>query len=288
MDGADKIEVTCAPGASNCPPPNPQFMYVNPSQVQPYFQLAEQYTFGDRMFQTNQGPSFPAHQFIISGTSAPTATSNLFASENLGSGTTAGCIAPLGTTVLLVNPVGMESTSQYPCYEHATLTDLLDAKGVSWRYYAPTAGSIWTGPDAIQHICQPQTVNGQLVCTGAAWSNVIIPQTKGLDRHREPSTGRSKLDNSGRRGLRSCRYQRWVGALMGGVDRECNRPKFLLVEHGDHHYLGRLGRMVRSCFTTAGTGELRTVGVRICLRIPGTADRRIALCACGPYLSQPA
>jgi phospholipase C len=82
MDGADKITVVCNPDAVNCPPPNAQYMYVDPSDVQPYFQLGEQYTFGDRMFQTNQGPSFPAHQFIISGTSAPTATSDLFAAEN--------------------------------------------------------------------------------------------------------------------------------------------------------------------------------------------------------------
>src|SRR5215472_4015965 len=82
MDGADLVGVGCQAGAVGCPPPNPQFMYVNPSEVAPYFQLAQTYAFGDRMFQTNQGPSFPAHQFIISGTSAPTATSNLFASEN--------------------------------------------------------------------------------------------------------------------------------------------------------------------------------------------------------------
>jgi len=177
MDGADLI--SCAP-AANCPPnahPNPQFMYVNPSDVQPYFALAEQYSFADRMFQTNQGPSFPAHQFIISGTSAPTATSNLFAAENMSGGSTAGCIALTGTTVRLIDPSGNESSTQYPCFEHATLTDLLDAKSISWRYYAPSAGSIWTGPDAIQHICQPQTQNGQLACTGSAWSNVIIPQT---------------------------------------------------------------------------------------------------------------
>jgi phospholipase C len=82
MDGADKIPVYCAPNATGCPPPNPQFAYVDPSDVAPYFQLAERYSFGDRMFQTNQGPSFPAHQFIISGTSAPTTTSDLFAAEN--------------------------------------------------------------------------------------------------------------------------------------------------------------------------------------------------------------
>ncbi len=178
MDGADLI--SCSPPA-NCPPnahPNPQFMYVNPSDVQPYFALAEQYTFGDRMFQTNQGPSFPAHQFIISGTSAPTATSNLFAAENPSGG--AGCIALAGSTVPLIDSSGKESSSQYPCFEHPTLSDLLDAKGISWRYYTPSAGSIWTGPDAIQHICQAQTQNGQLVCTGGAWGNVIIPQTQVL------------------------------------------------------------------------------------------------------------
>src|SRR2546429_4664218 len=61
MDGADLVGLGCQAGAVGCPPPNPQFMYVNPSEVAPYFQLAETYTFGDRMFQTNQGPSFPAH-----------------------------------------------------------------------------------------------------------------------------------------------------------------------------------------------------------------------------------
>ncbi len=181
MDGADLIP--CSP-AANCPPnahPNPQFMYVNPADVQPYFALAEQYTFGDRMFQTNQGPSFPAHQFILSGTSAPTATSDLFASENMSGGSIAGCIATAGTTVKLITPLGVESSSQYPCFEHTTLTDLLNGKGVSWRYYAPSAGSIWTAPDAIEHMCQQQTINGILTCTGPDWvGNVIIPQSQVL------------------------------------------------------------------------------------------------------------
>ncbi len=177
MDGADLIP--CSP-AANCPPnahPNPQFMYVIPSDVQPYFAMAEQYTFGDRMFQTNEGPSFPAHQFIISGTSAPTATSDMFASENMNGTGNAGCIAAAMTTVELISPLGVENSSQYPCFEHATLTDLLDAADISWRYYAPSAGSIWTGPDAIDHICQPQTISGTLTCTGPDWTNnVAIPE----------------------------------------------------------------------------------------------------------------
>lgn len=171
MDGADLIPVQCY--GTNCPPPTPQFKYVQASDVGPYFQMAEQYTFGDRMFQTNEGPSFPAHQFLISGTSAPSATSNLFASENTHGGT--GCAAAPGATVPLIDPSGNESTSMFPCFEHATLPDELDAKGLSWRYYTMNAVSIWSGPNAIQHICQPQTQNGQLVCTGKDWGNVIIP-----------------------------------------------------------------------------------------------------------------
>ena len=185
MDGADLTG--CAPAAS-CPA-NAQFHYVTQADVQPYFTLAEQYTFGDRMFQSNEGPSFPAHQFIISGTSAPTATSPLFDADNpLASSngnplaSAAGCLGALTNTVVMVDATGSETNSppQYPCFEHPTLTDNLDAKGVTWRYYTPSAGSIWTGPVAIKHMCLPQTVSGALACTGTIWSNVIIPQSQVL------------------------------------------------------------------------------------------------------------
>ena len=46
MDGADLITVTCTRTPQGCPP-NPQFIYVDPSQVAEYFTLAETYTFGD-------------------------------------------------------------------------------------------------------------------------------------------------------------------------------------------------------------------------------------------------
>ena len=184
MDGANLIP--CTP-AAECPPnahPNPQFKYVDPSDVQPYFALAEQYTFGDRMFQTNEGPSFPAHQFIISGTSAPTATSPLFDSENpLPAGHAAGCLAPLTATVQMIDADGSETSQapEYPCFEHPTLTDLLETNGVTWRYYTPNAGSIWTGPVAINHICQEQTLKNVRKCTGPEFTSYVsIPQTNFL------------------------------------------------------------------------------------------------------------
>ncbi len=187
MDGADQIVVTCSAGATNCPPANPQYWSVNPSDVQPYFQLAEQYTFGDRMFQTNQGPSFPAHQFIISGTSAPSATSALFISENakgVNGGNLTGCLAPPAQTVALIDANGSESTNApiYPCVDHPTLTDELNAAGITWRYYTPSAGSLWTSPNAIQHMCGPNVPPpNATACTGSDWTNsVVIPETQVL------------------------------------------------------------------------------------------------------------
>jgi phospholipase C len=180
MDGADQNPVACDSGATNCPQPNVQFSYVNPSDIQPYFALAEQYTFGDRMFQTNQGPSFPAHQFILSGTSAPSVGSDLFAAENLNQPSqNAGCIAAPNITVALIDPSGNESQTSYPCYEHPTLTDLLNQKGISWKYYAPSPGSIWTAPNAIQHMCGPNNPppNGT-ECTGSDWVNNVSLQSK--------------------------------------------------------------------------------------------------------------
>ena len=157
-------------------------MYVKPADVQPYFALAEQYTFGDRMFQTNQGPSFPAHQFILAGTSAPTATSPLFAAEN-PTLNNAGMHRSADHDGRDDRAAGSESSAppQYPCFEHPTLSDLLETNGITWRYYTPSPGSIWTAPDAIEHICQQKTIHGKLTCAGPEWTNnVVIPQSKVL------------------------------------------------------------------------------------------------------------
>ncbi|HTC93466.1 MAG TPA: alkaline phosphatase family protein [Terriglobales bacterium] len=183
MDGASLVK--CGP-AKACPS-NPQFRYVDNSQgiVNPYLEMATQYGWANYMFQTNQGPSFPAHQFIFGGTSAPTALDDskaIFASENMqnsgigGLKAVAGCTALDGsggtssTTVALIQPPGTETKSVYPCFEHETMADLFPPK-VTWKYYAPSAGSIWTAPNAIQHICMSSGPGGK--CTGPEWTNNV-------------------------------------------------------------------------------------------------------------------
>jgi phospholipase C len=179
MNGANQIPPQCTKGTVGCPPPpHPQYRYVYPNDVAPYLTMAQTFTFADHMFQTNQGPSFPAHQFIISGTSAPAAGSNLFVSENPAGipepSNNAGCTAPPAEYVNQINPAGVE-TPIYPCFEHQTLTDLLNSANISWRYYAPLAGSIWTAPNAIEHMCGPNAAPpNATACTGSDWTNNVV------------------------------------------------------------------------------------------------------------------
>ncbi len=183
MNGANLIPIACAEGATNCPPASPQFTYVYPNDVAPYLTMAQTYTFADHMFQTNQGPSFPAHQFIISGTSAPSPGSNLFVAETPAGVKNApentGCIAPPAEYVEEINPAEVE-TPIYPCFEHQTLTDLLNTANISWRYYAPTAGIIWTAPNAIKHMCGPNVPPpNATACTGSDWVNNVVLASSG-------------------------------------------------------------------------------------------------------------
>jgi phospholipase C len=170
MDGAAGIK--CSGKCQS----QPQFRYIDNSAgiVNPYLTMATQFGWANYMFQTNQGPSFPAHQFIFGGTSAPSAADDaagVYASENPGgTSTSAGCAAPAGTTVELINPTGGENSKIYPCFEHQSMADLLPSS-LTWRYYAPSAGSIWTAPNAIQHICQSTGEGGK--CAGQDWTNNV-------------------------------------------------------------------------------------------------------------------
>jgi phospholipase C len=173
MDGAAGI--SCTPKAGDSCPSNPQFKFVDDSTgiLNPYLALATQYGWANYMFQTNQGPSFPAHQFIFGGTSAPSQRDDaigIFAAENMTKGATAGCNAGPTTVVELISPrtvpppYGVQDSSTFPCFEHQTMADLL----VDWKYYAAGADSIWTAPNAIEHICLPSGGT----CTG--WGTHVV------------------------------------------------------------------------------------------------------------------
>lgn len=132
------------------------YSFVRKSDVQPYFDIATTYSFANYMFQTNEGPSFEAHQFIFAGTSAPVGQTNQsyfdwFALNNPGGFfNNAGCSSmDTQNNEDFVNGIKWDGTTKdgssqhpwyipppppplnysYPCYEHRTLSDLLDDHG---------------------------------------------------------------------------------------------------------------------------------------------------------------
>src|ERR1700674_3500790 len=119
----------------------PTYSYVQKSDVQPYFDIATGYGFANYMFQTNQGPSFPAHQFLFTGTSAPVAPKDPnnyyldFIADNAGF-TDSGCpydgiangwpgwVIPNGT------PEEDPRTNKSECYTHDSLVPIPTATRV--------------------------------------------------------------------------------------------------------------------------------------------------------------
>jgi phospholipase C len=153
------------------PRQDPQFpyAYVPRDQIAPYWDMARQYTLGDRMFQSNTGPSFPAHLYLIAGQSAFTANNpNHMETTHFAW----GCDSPLNATVSVIRPDGTEGPGPYPCLNFETLADIALPYGVTWRYYAPgldDLGNIWSAFDAIRHIRY-----------SPYWGNVISPETRVL------------------------------------------------------------------------------------------------------------
>jgi phospholipase C len=208
MDGACRIPLrlnNCTTQrVPTCPDPNftycPQYSYVQNTLwdgvhgiLDPYFKIAEQYGWANYMFQTNQGPSFPAHQFLFSGTSAPIAFDDpspalcgaspcyqWFDAENTGSPSN-GCIADYGVHAHDLNPASdpesyaftpetTVSSPGFPCYDHASLPTLL-GNAVSWKYYARFAKDLWTAPTALDPICQTTGYRGE--CSSSVWKDNV-------------------------------------------------------------------------------------------------------------------
>ena len=183
------------------------------SEMKPYHDMALQYVLADHMFGTNQGPSFPAHLYIISGTASDSSIAPYKVLNNPrqvkqgGLGVmqpdagqqVGGCDSPSNTIVDTIKPSdGSLGPQPFPCFDPPVLSDFLNAKGVSWRYYQQGMGAgLWRAYDAIRHvrygsdyanvITPPQTIlndisGGRLagvswVMPASAWSDHAGPQS---------------------------------------------------------------------------------------------------------------
>ncbi len=146
-------------------------------EVEPYFEMARRYAFASRMFQTNQGPSFPAYQYLSSGTSTIADGSPLRASENPHTPSkknTGGCDSPPGSLVTLIDQNGNENQSTYPCFARNSLIQLVEARGLSWHYYQAFLGpGLWHAPDAIRAVRHSPEYSADVVAPSSQVLNDI-------------------------------------------------------------------------------------------------------------------
>jgi phospholipase C len=118
------------------------------AELAPYWTLAQKYALADQMFASESGGSYEAHQYLIAG------QSDMVMYEP--SGSPWGCDAPRGTYTGQLTAQGDLIVGPFPCFNYKTIGDLMDAKGLGWRMYAPAidadVGYLWSAFDAIGHI----------------------------------------------------------------------------------------------------------------------------------------
>ena len=209
MDGFDTVPIRKVPGIY-------VYRYVDPAQIAPYWTLAKQYVLADHLFQTEGSGSFTAHQDLIRGGTAISSSEHLM---NFPSGVPWGCDAPAGTRTSLIDANNQYRAGQgpFPCLSYATLRDRLDAKQLSWRYYAPQVGGgfggdFWNAFDAIG-----------AVRNGPEWdTNVVSPETqvmRDISRNTLPSVSWVIPDaqNSDHPGFHSDTGPSWVAQIVNAI-----------------------------------------------------------------------
>lgn len=113
------------------------YVYVDPSQIKPYWAMASQYALADELFQTQGSESFTAHQALIRGGTAIGSKGSIIDDPTR---VPWGCSAPAGTTTsLITTSLQFEpNAGPYPCLSYKTLATLFDKRGIAWKYYTPS------------------------------------------------------------------------------------------------------------------------------------------------------
>jgi phospholipase C len=138
------------------------------SDIPNYWRYAQAFTLQDGFFSSAATNSFPNHLYAVAAQAGNTdgVPSNLFVSPHPDRW---GCDAPHTTLVQQRLPNGGIHFT-YPCFNFRTVPDLLDARHLSWAYYAPNQdqpGYKWSALNAIKHIR-----------LGPEWKSNVIDQSR--------------------------------------------------------------------------------------------------------------
>ncbi len=163
------------------------YRVVASKKIQPYWDLATQYVLADRTFATQASGSFTAHQDLIRGDTLIDGTHavvdypwNTQGVSDWGCGDSKDSVTSLLTTSNKPDALQyLPNQGPFPCFTYPTLRDLLDAKKVTWKYYAPqwpkNGGQLWNGFAAIKAVYQNKNEWGKGGADGA--SGVSMPET---------------------------------------------------------------------------------------------------------------
>ncbi|MBV9719626.1 MAG: hypothetical protein JOZ77_09910 [Candidatus Eremiobacteraeota bacterium] len=133
------------------------YNYIERSQVQPYWTMAQQYVLADAMFPTEFGGSFTAHLTLVAGTDdikLPTE-----AEVDFPNASPDDCDSPKGTksSYITSSPYRQEYRFKgpFPCFDQFnTMAQVLDGAGISWRIYASKVldAGFWEPFEAIKYV----------------------------------------------------------------------------------------------------------------------------------------
>lgn len=173
LDTCDSDPLNLAGGCT--PPKDFAYSFVPPAEVTWYWLLAGKfdfagkgYGFADRMFSSRQVPSFPGHQFLVAGQTP--AAGDPWGTGAKGLASIWGCDAPKSHVAEFGKSYSAPLVQGVPCYDYQSIADLMDAKGVSWRYYTGAIGTVDGGISAFDAI--------KRVRYSGDWVNVVTPMTQ--------------------------------------------------------------------------------------------------------------
>jgi phospholipase C len=147
------------------------YAYIERSQVQPYWDMANQYVLAAHMFPTEFGPSWTAHLTLIAGTDN-VRQNPLWAVSDFSDGAWNSCDSPKGskTDVITTDRKEHYFAGPYPCFDQFnTMAQDLDQNSITWKYYVDKIkhAGIWSpfeaikyvrrGPDYQSDMVQPET-----------------------------------------------------------------------------------------------------------------------------------
>jgi phospholipase C len=217
MDGFNLVGVD-----GNNPAGNYAYMYVDPTKIQPYWAMAQQYGLSDHLFTTQGSGSFTAHlDLVAGGTHIKPSWSLIDFPDNF---TDWGCGASAGTNTAILTLKGKFHLhgGPFPCltYPTKTMRDLLDTADISWKYYTPqyqnnSAGALWNAFAAIKDVYNDPNEWG----TNVSWPETNIFNDLSSGTLPSVSWVVPESDNSDHPwGKKSADYgPEWVASLVNAI-----------------------------------------------------------------------